>query len=122
MRTARRVIIGTASLILAGAAGTVPATAATSSSIATPASTASADPTRDISVRAGGTAPACIERTAVNIPDGGTKVYIRNLCGKTMRVKVIVKHWPDSSCKTLAHHTGWLYRSLGGQYDRTVVC
>lgn len=122
MRTARRVAVGTVGLILASAVGAIPAIAATSSSIAAPVSTVSAASTGDIDVRAGGTAPACIERTAVNIPDGGTKVYIRNLCGKTMRVKVIVKHWPDSGCKTLAHHTGWLYRSLGGQYDRTVVC
>ncbi|MEU6765741.1 hypothetical protein ABZ916_24885 [Streptomyces sp. NPDC046853] len=119
MLTARRVAVGTAGLILVGAAGAIPANASASTSTAAPVSTVAA---ADIGARAGGTAPACIERTAVNIPDGGTKVYIRNLCGKTMRVRVIVKHWPDSGCKTMANRTGWLYRSLGGQYDRTVVC
>ncbi|MEV4926613.1 beta-Ig-H3/fasciclin [Streptomyces roseoverticillatus] len=70
----------------------------------------------------GGTAPACIERNVVEIPDGGIKVYLRNLCGKTMRVKVIVKYWPDSGCKTMKANTGWLFRTVGGRYDRTVVC
>ncbi|MEU8471600.1 hypothetical protein AB0F30_27450 [Streptomyces sp. NPDC029006] len=71
---------------------------------------------------AGGTAPACIERNAYNIPDGGTQVYLRNLCGKTMRVKVIVKYGDDSGCKTMRKNTGWFYESWFGRYQRTVVC
>ncbi|MET9146183.1 MULTISPECIES: beta-Ig-H3/fasciclin [unclassified Streptomyces] len=74
-------------------------------------------------ITAAGTAPACIERTSVqNNPDGGVRVYLRNFCGKTMRVKVIVKYWPDSGCKSMPNHTGWLFQTVGGRYDRTVVC
>ncbi|MEV4504678.1 hypothetical protein [Streptomyces klenkii] len=78
--------------------------------------------TPPVALAKGGTAPACIERNVVEIPDGGIKVYLRNLCGKTMRVKVIVKYWPGSGCKTMKANTGRLFRTVGGRYDRTVVC
>lgn len=72
---------------------------------------------------AAGTAPACIERTSVtNKPDGGVRVHLRNFCGKTMRVKVIVKYWSDSGCKSMPNGSGWLFQTVGGRYDRTVVC
>ncbi|MFE9171903.1 hypothetical protein [Streptomyces kebangsaanensis] len=74
-------------------------------------------------IAAAGTAPACIERTSVeNKPDGGVRVHLRNFCGKTMRVKVIVKYWSDSGCKSMPNRSGWLFQTVGGRYDRTVVC
>ncbi|MBQ0988085.1 hypothetical protein KBZ10_26940 [Streptomyces sp. F63] len=70
-----------------------------------------------------GTAPACIERTSVtNKPDGGVRVHLRNFCGKTMRVKVVVKYWSDSGCTSMRNGTGRLFQTVGGRYDRTVVC
>ncbi|MFF9815147.1 hypothetical protein [Streptomyces sp. NPDC014006] len=74
-------------------------------------------------IAAAGTAPACIERTSVeNKPEGGVRVYLRNFCGKTMHVKVIVKYWSDSGCKSMPNGTGWLFQTVGGRYERTVVC
>ncbi|SDC23287.1 hypothetical protein [Actinokineospora iranica] len=85
--------------------------------------TASATAAESVVAAAGGTAPACVERTSVtNKPEGGVRVHLRNFCGKTMRVKVIVKYWSDSGCKTMGHGTGWLFQTNGGRYDRTVVC
>ncbi|MFE6622902.1 hypothetical protein ACFZBP_19005 [Streptomyces sp. NPDC008086] len=74
-------------------------------------------------VTAAGTAPACVERTSVtNKPEGGVRVHLRNFCGRTMRVKVIVKSWSDSGCKSMPNGSGWLFQTVGGRYDRTVVC
>ncbi|WP_030542186.1 hypothetical protein [Streptomyces albus] len=74
-------------------------------------------------VTAAGTAPACIERTSVtNKPGGGVRVYLRNFCGKTMRVKVVVKNWSDSGCKSMPNRSGWVFQTVGGRYDRVVVC
>ncbi|MGW4979172.1 hypothetical protein [Streptomyces mirabilis] len=56
-----------------------------------------------------------------NKPGGGVRVRLRNFCGKTMRVQVIVKHWSDSGCKTMPNRPGWLFQAVGGRYDRTVV-
>ncbi|MFE3203179.1 hypothetical protein [Embleya sp. NPDC059237] len=89
-----------ATTVLAGLVGTTPAQAAS-----------------------GGTAPACIDRSDVtNIPDGGISGYLYNSCGKTMRVKVIVKHWRDTSCYTIKNKHSQYVHTLGGQYGRTVVC
>lgn len=72
---------------------------------------------------AAGTAPACIERTSVtNKPEGGVRVHLRNFCGRTMHVKVVVKNWSDSGCKSMPNGSGWLFQTVGGRYDRTVVC
>ncbi|MEU5718086.1 hypothetical protein AB0G71_20265 [Streptomyces sp. NPDC020403] len=74
-------------------------------------------------VAAAGTAPACIERTSVtNKPEGGVRVHLRNFCGRTMHVKVIVKNWSDSGCTSMPNGSGWLFQTVGGRYDRTVVC
>ncbi|MFJ9714643.1 hypothetical protein ACIRPQ_01620 [Streptomyces sp. NPDC101213] len=74
-------------------------------------------------VAAAGTAPACIERTSVtNKPGGGVRVHLRNFCGRTMHVKVVVKSWSDSGCKSMPKGSGWVFQTVGGRYDRTVVC
>ncbi|MET9935327.1 MULTISPECIES: hypothetical protein [unclassified Streptomyces] len=71
---------------------------------------------------AGGTAPACIERQVVNNPDGGMQAWLYNKCGRSMRVKVVVKSWRDTSCKTIPNRHSAYFRTLGGRYDRTAVC
>lgn len=120
MASARMKLVGAAAVALVAAAGAAPAQAAQSAGTGTGTGTGAGDGV--VALAAGGTAPACIERQSSDNPDGGTQVWIRNLCGKTMRVKVVVKNWPDSGCKTLENHTGWYYHSLGGRYDRTAVC
>lgn len=92
-------------LVLGGiAAGTAPAQAATSDAALT------------------GTAPACIHRSVSNDPGGGVSGYLRNTCGKTMRVKVVVKYWRDTSCMTIRNNTSKYVHTVGGRYDRTVTC
>ncbi|MFE9391581.1 hypothetical protein [Streptomyces sp. NPDC006784] len=91
-------------LVLGGIAGAVPAQAAASGASLT------------------GTAPACIQRSVSNIPDGGIHGYLRNTCGKTMRVKVVVKYWRDTSCMTIRNNTSKYVHTVGGRYDRTVTC
>lgn len=104
----RRTALVAATLVMAGAAAATPTAYASPSAVTTHA--------------AGGTAPACIERNVYNHQEGGMDAYLRNLCGKTMRVKVIVDYWWDSGCHTMKNHTGWLYRTPGGRYSKTVVC
>ncbi|MER6305438.1 hypothetical protein ACWCXK_21120 [Streptomyces sp. NPDC001739] len=106
MRT--RTALAAAALAMMGAAAATPAAYATPSAVTIHA--------------AGGTAPACIERNVYNHQEGGTDAYLRNLCGKTMRVKVNVDGWWDSDCHTMKNHTGWLYRTPVGRYSKTVVC
>ncbi|MGV9887247.1 hypothetical protein [Streptomyces sp. NPDC003395] len=104
--TKPKVFIGSAAVVLAVLGGTAPAQAA-------PASVAAA----------GGTAPACIDRSDVtNMPDGGIAGYIYNNCGKTMRVKVIVRYWQDTSCQSIPNKQSRYFHTVGGRYDRTAVC
>src|SRR5690606_2958774 len=60
-------ILGATALVLAGVVGG-----------AAPAQAAPAQ------ITAGGTAPACIQRSVVNNPDGGMQAWLYNKCGKTM--------------------------------------
>ncbi|MBL1093945.1 MULTISPECIES: hypothetical protein [Streptomyces] len=103
-----RTALAAATLAMMGAAAATPAAYATPSAVTAHAR--------------GGTAPACIERNVYNHQEGGMDAYLRNLCGKTMRVKVIVDYWWDSGCHTMKNHTGWLYSTPGGRYRKTVVC
>ncbi|NEA87949.1 hypothetical protein G3I38_24390 [Streptomyces sp. SID7958] len=75
-----------------------------------------------VQITAGGTAPACIQRSVVNNPDGGMQAWLYNKCGKTMRVKVVVKNWRDTSCKSIKNKQSAYFRTVGGRYDRTAVC
>ncbi|MBC2866061.1 beta-Ig-H3/fasciclin [Streptomyces mexicanus] len=72
---------------------------------------------------AGGTAPACISRYVTGTVNG-FDVLLTNNCGKTMRVKVVVKYASDSPCYTLRAGADKLYTYEGitGEYDRTAVC
>ncbi|EYT79820.1 MULTISPECIES: hypothetical protein [unclassified Streptomyces] len=67
----------------------------------------------------GGTAPSCIGRIT------GPKVkwvHVSNKCGKTMKVKVIIKHDYDSSCTKLRNGQYFVYYWDWGTYQRTVTC
>ncbi|MEU6730030.1 hypothetical protein ABZ917_40525 [Nonomuraea wenchangensis] len=70
---------------------------------------------------AGGTAPSCVARIADEQPHG-LIVWVRNGCGKTMRVKVIMDWARDTDCVTLADGRSreWTYKT--GSYNRTVTC
>ncbi|MFF0866886.1 hypothetical protein ACFYUV_34355 [Nonomuraea sp. NPDC003560] len=65
------------------------------------------------------TAPACIERS---VSKKRKTVWISNRCGRTMKVKVVVKHGPDSYCRTLRDSETIYYPWHFGSYDRTVNC
>ncbi|MFC7307209.1 hypothetical protein ACFQVC_23650 [Streptomyces monticola] len=107
MRTPKyQAVIGSAAIVLAGVlAGAAPAQAA------------------PVAPAAGGTAPACIDRSGIsNIPDGGMHGYVYNYCGKPMTVRIIVDSWRDTSCQTIPNGGGKFFHTVGGRYDRTAVC
>lgn len=85
------------------------------SASAAPAASASTARTADVSPQ--GTAPACVSRTV-----SGRSATLTNYCGRTMRVKVVVKWGPDSRCFTLTHRSGVRYTWGVGSYDKTVTC
>ncbi|HEX4817357.1 MAG TPA: hypothetical protein VFV66_31835 [Nonomuraea sp.] len=109
-RTITRLRLSVATLAVVGAAS--------AALIAGPASAAEAGVQA-----AGGTAPACVARYVAK-PVG--TIVLRNRCGKTMRVKVIVKRGPDSPCWT-GFRAGqvrvwkWL-DSAFASYQKTVTC
>ncbi|MFI5799827.1 hypothetical protein [Streptomyces sp. NPDC051677] len=106
LTTKGKAIIGSAALVLAGVLGaTAPAQAA--SAVAA----------------AGGTAPACIDRSGVtNNPDGGMSGWVYNGCRGTMRVRIIVHNWRDTSCQSIPPRQSKYFHTNGGRYDRTAVC
>lgn len=70
-------------------------------------------------IASGGTAPSCIHR---NVDQVLQYARVSNHCGKTMQVKVIINHGPDSPCyrtknKSAFGHYWWI-----GRYGKTVVC
>lgn len=66
-----------------------------------------------------GTAPDCIER---DVNKKKRTVWITNRCGKTMKVKVVIKNGADSHCRTLSDFETIYYHWYFGTYDRTVTC
>ncbi|NUO98475.1 MAG: beta-Ig-H3/fasciclin [Nonomuraea sp.] len=70
---------------------------------------------------AAGTAPSCIARIADEQPHG-LIVWVRNGCGKTMRVKVIMDWARDTPCTTLANGASREWTYTIGSYNRTVLC
>lgn len=98
--------MGSAVIVVAGLSGAVPAQATSA-----PETTA------------GGTAPACIDRSGVSNKDGGgIHGYVYNHCGKTMRVKIVIHNWRDTSCESIPNGQGKFFNTFGGSYDRTAVC
>ena len=39
-----------------------------------------------------------------------------------MRVRIIVRSWRDTSCQTIQNKHSKYFHTVGGRYDRTVVC
>ncbi|MFB7216382.1 hypothetical protein [Streptomyces sp. NPDC056255] len=48
--------------------------------------------------------------------------WVYNGCGKTMRVRIIVHNWRDTSCQSIPNKQSKYFHTVGGRYDRTVVC
>lgn len=111
----RQAVIGSAAVVLVGVLG-----------VATPALGADARgadaQAADAHTSAGGTAPACVTRSVTNNPDGGMQAWLYNGCGKTMRVKVVVHSWRDTSCQSIPNKQSRYFRTVGGSYDRAAVC
>jgi hypothetical protein len=77
----------------------------------------------DEQVAAAGTAPSCIKREVYSEPTANSDaVQVGNKCGKTMRVKIIIKYGPDSSCRTLKKGKWYYYQPWVGRYKKTVTC
>lgn len=111
LKTKGKAVIGSAALVLAGVLGAAAPTQAASAPVAAAGGTA------------GGTAPACIDRSGVgNNPDGGMSGWVYNGCGKTMRVRIIVDSWRDTSCQSIPNKQSKYFHTNGGRYGRTVVC
>ncbi|UBU10887.1 hypothetical protein [Nonomuraea gerenzanensis] len=68
-----------------------------------------------------GTAPDCIARVADEQPHG-LIVWLRNGCGRTMRVKVIIRGGFDGPCVALANGKSREWTFEMGSYDKTVTC
>ncbi|MEV0438092.1 hypothetical protein AB0I84_33580 [Streptomyces spectabilis] len=64
-----------------------------------------------------GTAPACVERSV-----SGRSATATNNCGRVLRVKIVVKHGPDSRCTSLKHRAWARHSWPFGSYDKTVTC
>ncbi|QDQ13265.1 hypothetical protein [Streptomyces spectabilis] len=64
-----------------------------------------------------GTAPACVKRSV-----SGRSATATNDCGRVMRVKIVVKHGPDSRCTSLKHRAWARHSWPFGSYDKTVTC
>ncbi|WP_329084443.1 MULTISPECIES: hypothetical protein [unclassified Streptosporangium] len=108
LKISTAVVVASATLTLApaGAAGAAPATAAG-------AVVASAS---------AGTAPSCVKRQLI-IRQG---VRLTNKCGKTVRVKVLVKRGKDSWCFTMKKNQNkfWAFvpQAAFAKYEKTVTC
>ncbi|GAA2823236.1 hypothetical protein [Nonomuraea rubra] len=68
-----------------------------------------------------GNAPGCIARVVDEQPHG-LIVWLRNECGRTMRVKVVISWGPDGPCATLANGQSREWTFKLGSYDKTVTC
>ncbi|MBZ4320440.1 hypothetical protein [Streptomyces huiliensis] len=113
MFTSRRLAVGSAGAVLAVGTALGVTGAAQAAPSADGGSRAAA------SVR-GGTAPACVERGR-NIP-GDPWASATNKCGKTMRIKIIIKGGDDSGCKSLANGRTMVHYFITGHYQKTVTC
>ncbi|MFB8140016.1 beta-Ig-H3/fasciclin [Streptomyces parvus] len=74
------------------------------------------------SAYAADTAPSCIRRDVINQPSG-ISVWLKNTCGTTKKVKVVISLGSDSPCWSLKDGATktWWYDGFGS-YDRTVLC
>ncbi|CAM5435383.1 hypothetical protein GCM10010329_52530 [Streptomyces spiroverticillatus] len=106
----KRLAVATAAVALGG--GLVLPAAATAAPAA-PAGRSAAD------VRVQGTAPACVTRDVIKQKK---QVTVRNNCGKTMHVKVVINNGPDGGCWTYQHGQGGTWKWKIGSYGKIVTC
>ena len=68
-------------------------------------------------------APTCVSRSVYEV-SGGFHVYMKNNCGITMKVRVIIDWASDSGCITLGvgRDFTYEYRGITGQYDHLARC
>jgi hypothetical protein len=101
----------------------IPAPLAIFSLSAAQASATSATSASNTGSTAARTAPACVNRTVYNTPEG-FDVFLQNKCGGDMSVKVIVNNGGDSPCYVMSRNTvkTFIYRGTFGSYDKTVLC
>ncbi|MEU0479144.1 hypothetical protein ABZ260_08185 [Streptosporangium sp. NPDC006013] len=108
LKISTAVVVASAALALtpAGVAGAAPPTTAGAGSASASA----------------GTAPSCVKRQLI-IRQG---VMLTNKCGRTMRVKVLVKRGKDSWCFTMKNNQRrfWAFvpQAAFAKYERTVTC
>ncbi|MEV0385805.1 hypothetical protein [Nonomuraea sp. NPDC050643] len=110
-------------------AGALAAAAVVTTLMSTPATAAPTGQATSTAVTtastAMGTAPACIKRYRIP-PWSRVGIYVRNQCGKTMRVKVIVKRGADSPCWTLRNkqrrYWSFIPPHAFPSYQKTVTC
>ncbi|GAA0820899.1 hypothetical protein ACFQVD_33640 [Streptosporangium amethystogenes subsp. fukuiense] len=106
--------ISAAAVVVSAALALAPAGAAD----AAPATTAGAGSAS----ASAGTAPSCVKRQLI-IRQG---VMLTNRCGRTMRVKVLVKRGKDSWCFTMKKNQRrfWAFapQAAFAKYERTVTC
>jgi len=71
-------------------------------------------------------APACIIRKVNNTNSSvvPSSVAVHNTCGKTMHIKIVLKHWPDSSCFAIRDGVDEIGATWfpPGSYDYTTTC
>ncbi|GAA2067385.1 hypothetical protein GCM10009801_14670 [Streptomyces albiaxialis] len=66
-----------------------------------------------------GTAPSCVRRDVIKHEK---KVTVGNDCGRTMHLKVVIDHGPDSRCLTYQHGQAWSWHWRLGSYGKVVTC
>ncbi|NJQ03475.1 hypothetical protein [Streptomyces zingiberis] len=66
-----------------------------------------------------GTAPACVARDVVK---QAKKVTIRNNCGRTMHVKLVIDWGPDGQCWTYRPGEARTWTWSQGSYGKVVTC
>ncbi|TDE57216.1 hypothetical protein E1295_08835 [Nonomuraea mesophila] len=78
-----------------------------------------AGPASAQTAQAGGTAPACVGRSHADL--GGFAFVKNRSCGRTVRVKIVIRLGKDSPCWSLKQgqmrrHNYW------GKYQKVVTC
>ncbi|MFJ2744942.1 hypothetical protein ACIO3O_35395 [Streptomyces sp. NPDC087440] len=106
----KRLAVATAAVALGGGL-VLPATA-------TAAPAAAVDQSAS-GLRIQGTAPACVTRDVIKQKK---QVTVRNNCGTTMHVKVVINNGPDGACWTYQNGEGSTWKWKLGSYGKIVTC
>lgn len=78
---------------------------------------ASAEQATSTGVR--GTAPACVTRDVIKQKK---QVTVKNNCGKTMHLKVVINSGPDLRCWTYSRGKALVWKWRIGSYGKVVTC